>query len=88
MIAWKKPGAALVGPIELTDGASGTVVILGPAEQPKNLILLTKDAESAELVKTPFKDSLSRVSLAHIIEILCTQERAFGTHGLTPPELT
>ena len=77
-----------MGPIELSDGSSGTVVILGPAEQPKNLVLVTRGADEASIAKTPVKDCLIRLSPVQVIDVLCTQERAFGTHGLTPPELT
>ena len=88
MIAWKKQGAAFVGSLQLADGTKATAVVVGAPTQPRGAVIVSQDATGAPAAKAPLADCLDRVGLIHSIDILCMQERAFGSHGLTPPDLT
>ncbi len=87
MIAWKQQGVALVGPIQLADGTNGTVVLVDAATQPKGAVIVTQDSDGATAQKVPLGECLDRFTPMQLIDILCMQERAFGTHELAPPEL-
>jgi hypothetical protein len=87
MIAWKQQGAALVGPIQLADGTKGGIVLVGAADHPKGAVLVTQGADADSVGKIPLGQCLDRLSLMQAIDILCMQERAFGSHELAPPKL-
>lgn len=88
MIIWKQQGAAVVGEVTLTDGRRASVVVVGATQNEKGAALIlppaTPDA-AAETLLFPAANSL--LAPWHLLEVICMQERCFGTFGLPHPEL-
>ena len=84
-IAWKRQGAAVVGALDFVHGARGNVVLVGPASNPKGAALLVPDPESGKTKPVPLGKAFAILHPRNIIEILCMQERVFGSRGLPPP---
>lgn len=84
---WTRQGAGLIASVRLHDGRTGKVVLVGSRNNPKGavLVLASQDAEGAHAV--PLHEAMPFLSPRHVVEILCTQERAFGESGLAPVEL-
>lgn len=86
MILFKQQGEAVVGVLTLPDGRAGRVVLVGPRELPKGaMVVVATGATSSEVI--PLSNALPLLSAQQIIEIVCMQERVFGTAGLPEPEL-
>jgi hypothetical protein len=86
VIPFKQQGEAVVGVITLPDGRAGRVVLVGPRDHPKGaMLVVSTGAASSDVV--PLSTALPLLSAQQIIEIVCMQERAFGTTGLPAPEL-
>lgn len=73
--------------LELLDGRAVKVILVGPRDHPKGAMVAFSSREGAAAEILPFHDVLERLSPTTILEILCSQERAFGQSGLEPPEL-
>ncbi len=82
---WKRQGEALLAPVKLTDGRAGSVVLVGARENPKGAALVFSGGTESDVETVPLTESLHLLSPVQIIEILCMQERVYGTSGLTPP---
>ena len=84
MIAWKKQEAVLVGTFTLTDGTRATAVLLAAASHPNSAMLVLPAPESQPVQPRPLTQTLDLLTKEQILDILCTQERAFGDSGLEP----
>ncbi len=75
----------MVGTLTLTDGRKGNVVLVGARTNPKGAALVLP-GESGDSPKTVLlKDGLGWVHPEQVLELLCMQERSFGTAGLPVP---
>ncbi|MCC6696452.1 MAG: hypothetical protein IT365_12545 [Candidatus Hydrogenedentes bacterium] len=83
---WKRHGAGLVSGIELSDGRTGKVVLIGGRDNPKGamLVLPSEGEESAKAF--PIAEVAGVFHPSQLVEVLCAQERAFGGSGLNPIE--
>ncbi len=87
MIKWQKQGEAIVGALSLVDGRKGSAVVLGARENPKGASLVITAEDGGEPERIPLADATDLISPEALIDILCTQERAFGSVGLEPLKL-
>jgi hypothetical protein len=85
LIAWKKQASAWVGPLQLTTGQRATAVLVGARDNPRGAAIVMSTGTDAKPVPHPLMDHLDLVPQTTLIEILCHQERAFGSSGLTRP---
>jgi hypothetical protein len=86
LIAWTQQGPAWVGPIPLKDGRRGTVVVVGDRANPKGAALVLPPEDGADQVHMPISEAGSLIQPWYLIEILCMQERAFGSSDLPVPQ--
>ncbi|MFP4500968.1 MAG: hypothetical protein ACLFTT_08210 [Candidatus Hydrogenedentota bacterium] len=84
-IAWRKQGAAVVGTLTLTDGRKGNVVLVGARTNPKGAALVLPGESGEAPMTVMLKDGLDRMYPQQMLELLCMQERSFGTAGLPAP---
>lgn len=82
MSDWKQQGAGLVGPLILTDGTRGRVVLMGPRSAPDGAMVVLMGKAGGSVESLPLNDVLDRLSPAAAVAILCAQERQFGEAGL------
>ena len=87
MIRWQNQGEAIVGALSLVDGRKGKAVVVGARENPKGASLVIAAAGGGEPERVPLADATDLISPEALIDILCTQERAFGSAGLEPPKI-
>lgn len=80
---WKRHGAGLVSTVDLVDGREGKVVIVGARDNPRGamLVLPATDAQDVRVA-----DSIDLLHPRQLVEVLCAQERMFGSSGLIPFE--
>lgn len=86
MIPWTRQGEAYVGSLALTDGRRAKAVLVAPRGNPKGAAVVYA-GEDGGLVKLILSDALDRLTPEQVMDILCTQERAFGTTGLPEPDV-
>lgn len=79
---WTKQGAAVVSSVELTTGQHGKAVIVGPRENPKGAVIVLGGAGGGVMDAKPIDTVLDQLAPETIAEIICTQERVFGSAGL------
>ena len=84
MIRWQKQGAAWVGTLKLGDGDAANIVLLGGRDNPKGAVLVTASQGGAP-DKRALGSVLDLLSPKQTIEILCMQQRAFGSSAHLPP---
>ncbi len=84
---WNRQGAGLVSTIELRDGREGKVVLVGSRDNPKGAMLVLASQASQGAQAVPLIEGSRFLHPRQVVEILCVQERAFGTSGLNPVEL-
>ena len=82
---WSSQGNAAIASVTLTDGRTGSAVIVGPRSKPKGVVVIIKAAESGEPETLTLTDCLGVLKPTDAIDILCMQERLHGESGLTPP---
>lgn len=82
---WTKQGTAVTGSLALTTGERARVVIVDARENPKGAVIVTTGAGGVET--KPLESQLDRLSPAAVAEILCVQERLFGSSGLPKVKL-
>ena len=76
MMTWRTQGAAQVASAHLNDGRSANVVIVAGRENPKGVMIIAPaDGGAPE----PLRAHLDALSPEQTIDILCAQERYFGT---------
>ncbi len=88
MIIWKQQGAATVGDLTLADGRRANVVVVGATSNEKGAAIVIPPSVSgapAETILLPAGNFL--LHPWHRLEVICMQERCFGTFGLPRPEL-
>lgn len=73
--------------LNLEDGRAVKVILVGPRDHPKGAMVAFASHEGASAEIVPLNEVLDDLSPPAIIEILCSQERAFGRSGLEPPEI-
>lgn len=76
----------MVGALTFINGIRANVVLVGPGTNPKGAALLVPAPEGAKPKTVLLADAVAILHPRNIIEILCMQERAFGSRGLPPPE--
>lgn len=86
MIAWNQQGPAWVAQIALKDGRRATVVVVGDTSNPNGAALVLPGEDGASPQHMPLREGQGLFNPWVVIEILCMQERVFGTHGLPVPE--
>ena len=85
---WKRQGAALVGSFPLAGGGAGRVILSGAWGVPNAAqVVLLSARGSGRVEAVPLEQRLEHLTPEQVIDILCTQERAFGGHGLEPPDI-
>jgi len=71
----------------MQSGDHAKVVLVGPRSNPRGAVLVTAPADSSDKAATiPLLDHLDQLSPDQVLEILITQERAFGSGLLAPME--
>lgn len=85
---WNRQGAGLVSTIELRDGREGKVVLVGSRDNPKGAMLVLASEASQGAQAVSLVNGIRFLHPQQLVEILCAQERAFGSSGLNPVELS
>ena len=85
MISWKKQGDALVGGLTLNSGSKGSVVLVGPASNPKGATLLIPGEDPKKPRAALLPAGCEQLAPGQYLEILCMQERGFGDRGFPEP---
>ena len=75
-----------MGGLALADGRAASVVLVGPRSNPKGAVLVLAGSEEGKVNTIGLLDGTELLHPQHILDILCTQERAFGSSQLTPPK--
>lgn len=83
MLSWTKRDEVLTSPITLTDGRSGTAVIVGPRNHPKGASLIVAD-ESGQASNVPLRNTPDLVGVQDMIDILGMQEQTFRSAASGP----
>jgi hypothetical protein len=86
MIAWQRQGAAIVGTVTLATGRTGKAVVVAARDNPKGAMIIAPGANPGEMRPVPLRDQLDALEPTAVIEILCMQERVFGSAPLPPPD--
>lgn len=82
---WTKQGPVIVAPVELTPGRRGRAVLVGPRENPQGAVIIVAGMAGGGVDTRPLDAHLDQLSPAVITEIVCMQERQFGSCGLPKP---
>ena len=86
MITWKQQGAAVIGALVLADGRGASVALVGPRQNPKGAAIIMKASVGDDVETIPLKDAVALLSPEQMVDIICSQERVYGSSGLTTPE--
>ena len=82
---WKVQGQAVVSSLALTDGRMVSVAVVAGRDKPKGAVLILPKADpGADTV--PVAETLELMTPQHVTDVLCMQERMFGSSGLPQPE--
>ena len=84
---WRRQGPALVASVTLLDGQWGKVVLVSSRDNPRGAMLVMSADAAGKVSTFPILDCLESLHPRDITEVLCMQERAYGTSGLTPPDI-
>jgi len=84
---WSQQGGAVVSPARLTDGRTARIVLVADRTNPKGAMLLFAD-KSAGQSASSFSEMLDAFHPNDVADILCMQERAFGSTGLEVPDIS
>ncbi|MBN2311300.1 MAG: hypothetical protein JXR94_20150 [Candidatus Hydrogenedentes bacterium] len=87
MIAWQKQETAYVGKVQLADGHWCKVVLVGARTNPQGAMVVVAGKGGEAVKPRPFADCVAAFTPDTVMEVYCTQERAFGDRGLEPPDL-
>jgi hypothetical protein len=71
--------------LTLTDNRQGNIVLVGARQNPKGAVLVLPGDAGGPVQTVPLLMALTLVHSANAVEILCMQERAFGSSGLPKP---
>ncbi|MBX3176669.1 MAG: hypothetical protein KF886_04870 [Candidatus Hydrogenedentes bacterium] len=87
MITWKKQGEALVGSLTLRNASKGSVVLVGPASNPRGatLVIPGEDPKKPQMALLPA--GCDQITPGQYLEILCMQEREHGERGFPATEV-
>jgi len=69
----------------LLDNRQANIVLVGARQNPKGAIVVLPGEAGGAVQTLPLSMALNLIHPAHVIEILCMQERAFGGSGLPKP---
>ena len=86
MIEWSQQGGAVVGPLSLLDGRTGKIVLVGSRDNSKGAVVVVTARGSDSIQKTPLTQLLDTLAPRDVVDILCMQERVFGSSGLESPK--
>ncbi len=86
MIEWSQQSGATIGSLRFLDGRPAKIVLVGPREHPKGAVLICADPNGG-IHKILLSQYLEQLTPGQAIEILCMQERAYGSNGLDAPAL-
>lgn len=84
---WSRQGGAVISPARLADGRAVRVVLVADRTNSKGAMLILADASSAQNA-FPLSKMLDSIHPNDAADILCMQERIFGTSALTMPEIS
>ncbi len=76
----------MVGALRFVNGARGNVVLVGPPSNPKGAALLLPASAGDKPKTVLLTDAFPILHPRNVIEVLCMQERVFGSRGLPQPE--
>lgn len=83
---WTRQGEAVISPFRLVDGCAARAVLMGPRTNPKGAVVVA--AQGPDEIKTfPLSALLDRIPPQDLVEILCMQERVFGSTGLSASDI-
>jgi hypothetical protein len=83
---WNLQGSAVVGSLDLSDGRTATVVLVGARSNPKGAALVvSSEGEDASVATVPVSDCLHLLSAKQVVDVFAMQERVFGNNGLNSP---
>ncbi len=83
---WKRQGSAILRKVQLNDGRSGVVVLIGKyGKEQHAVVVFQKEGGKREIV--PVEKLLGFLTPEDLIDILCVQERVFGEHCIVPLEI-
>lgn len=85
MITWKKQGEALVGSLALKQGGKGSIIVVGPANNPNGATLVTPGDDPKKPHTSLLPSGCAFLTPGQYLEILCMQERGFGSHSFPAP---
>ncbi|MCX5757985.1 MAG: hypothetical protein NTU83_05685 [Candidatus Hydrogenedentes bacterium] len=74
-----------MGRLTLTDSREGNVVLVGARQNSKGAVLVLPGDAGGPVQTVPLPMELTLVHSANVVEILCMQERAFGSSDLPKP---
>ncbi len=83
---WSRQGGAVVSLARLVDGRAARIVLVAGRENPKGAMLILADASTAQNA-FPVSKMLDAMTPFDAADILCMQERIFGTAALEAPDL-
>lgn len=75
----------MVGRLTYADGRPGNVVLVGPKENPKGATLVLPPEGGGALKTLSLAEGLALLRPGAAVDIICMQERVFGTTGLEAP---
>ena len=85
-IEWTRRGATLVASLTLSDGRPASVTLSGPRDDPNGAIVALPSQGSDGPQTVMLGDFLDRLAPEKTIELLCIQERVFGSSQLEAPD--
>lgn len=85
MINWKKQGEALVGSLVLKQGGKGSIIVVGPANNPNGATLVTPGEDPKKPLTALLPVGCDQLTPGQYLEIMCMQERAFGNRAFPAP---
>lgn len=69
--------------MSLVDGRRANVVLVGSRQNVKGAVLVAPE-EGGTVQTMPLASGVHLLHPAHLLEVLCMQERAFGANGVPP----
>lgn len=88
MTRWVKQGPAVIATLSFLDGSRGRIVLMAGRDNPKGAMLVVSPLEGGPVKTLPLAQGLHLLTPDQTVDILCAQERAFGSGRLAPLEVS
>ncbi len=86
LVRWRRQDRAVTGRFTLASGGKANVVLVAGREAERSAVLVIPQPGGGQPKTLLLSEAHDQIAPADLVEILCMQERCFGSLGLPVPE--